>query len=169
MTNDALHDTADGLPEGTEAITDNGGQTATKRAEEMRRVAGEQLRHRASEVRHRAEEVRHRADEARHRAGSMVKDLPAGEVTVKAQATASDLLGKAEQAPDSAYLAGVGGAMVLSTLLLLAKKPSMALFVGIWPATILSLLMVLKQRRPSTEIASMGPTEALAGGALIAE
>jgi hypothetical protein len=162
MTNDALHDTADGLPEGTEAITDNGGQTASKRAEGVRRLAGEQLRHGARQFQHRAEKVRHRA-------GSMVKDLPAGEVTVKAQATASDLLGKAEQAPDGAYLAGVGGAMALSTLLLLAKRPSMALFVGIWPATILSLLMVLKQRRPSHEIASMQATGTMVGDPLMAE
>ena len=73
----------------------------------------------------------------------------------------------ADKAPAAAYIAAAAGSALVSLLLLARNRKGTALLVGVWPA-ILSLAMLLKNRRPSHEVAQSTPLGG-ADGALLAE
>jgi site-specific recombinase len=73
----------------------------------------------------------------------------------------------ADKAPPAAYIAAAGGSALVSLFLLVRNRKGTALLVGVWPA-ILSLAMLLKNRRPSHEVAQSTPLGG-ADGALLAE
>ena len=97
-----------------------------------------------SEVRDQVEETSRRAKQGINDARSHLQSNMPG--------SARETMRKAEDMPDTAYLAASFAFMAISALLVLMKKRELGIFVGLWPPTLISLAWMMKQRRPSHEI-----------------
>jgi hypothetical protein len=68
----------------------------------------------------------------------------------------SELMGRIESLPASAYYWGAIGSIGVSALLMLLGRKNLAVFVGLWPPTIALLGLFNKQLHPSRDLREAG-------------